>query len=195
MSTDDTIIIKKYANRRLYNTSTSKYIVLTDVVKLIEDGVEFRIEDAKSGEDLTRAILNQIIFEKETQSGEHFFPLDFQKQLIRFYNDTYGAMVPDYLAKSMAFFTEQRASVTEDMASVMAKNTKALMSVSQEMAAQNVEIMKQAFGMFMPGGSPSKPASEKPPENAAPDPNFEALQEQVDALQDQLKQMKSTSKE
>jgi len=185
---NDPIIIKKYANRRLYNTSTSKYIVLTDVIKLVEDGVEFRVEDAKSGEDLTRSVLNQIIFEKETQSGDFFFPLDFQKQLIRFYNDTYGAMVPDYLAKSMAFFTEHRNSMTDDMTKMMAENTKAFMTASQELTNQNVEMMRRAMGMFMPGSEPSET-----PEKAADASTLEALQGQVDALQAQLKQMKSDS--
>ena len=180
------IIIKKYANRRLYNTSTSKYIVLTDVIKLVEDGVEFRVEDAKSGEDLTRSILNQIIFEKETQSGDFFFPLDFQKQLIRFYNDTYGAMVPDYLSQSMSFFTEQRNSMTDDMSKMMADNTKAFMEVLQEITNQNVEMMRKAWSMFLP-----TEGQEEEPEKQADPSTLEALQNQVDALQEQLKSMKS----
>lgn len=186
MSDADTIIIKKYANRRLYNTATSKYIVLTDIVVLIEEGVEFRIEDAKSGDDLTRAVLNQIIFEKETQSGEHFFPLDFQKQLIRFYNDTYGAMVPDYLSKSMDFFTDQRKSMTDDMAAMMMKNTKAFMDASSQMTAKNIEMMKNTWGMMLPGGTDSET-----PEKEAEESTLEALQKQVDALQEQLKTLKS----
>ncbi|MEM0976083.1 MAG: polyhydroxyalkanoate synthesis repressor PhaR [Pseudomonadota bacterium] len=180
-------IIKKYSNRRLYNTETSSYIVLTDVIALIEEGVDFRIEDAKTGEDLTRSVLNQIIFEKETQSGAFFFPLDFQKQLIRFYNDAYAGMVPDYLAQSMAFFTEQRNGMTESMQSMMAENTKAFMDASQQLAEQNVEMMRIAWAAFLPDQSQGSV-----PEKSAEESRLEALQAQVDALQDELKKLRDT---
>ena len=183
------VIIKKYANRRLYDTSTSKYIVLTDIVRLVENGVAFRVEDAKSGEDMTRSVLNQIIFEKETQSGEFFFPLDFQKQLIRFYNDTYRAMVPDYLSRSMAFFTERRNAITDDMARMMADNAKAFMEVSQDITNQNLEIMGKTWSIFLPTHD-----NDRMPEEEADAPTLEALQNQVDALQEQLKALKSDRK-
>ncbi|MEO1562926.1 MAG: polyhydroxyalkanoate synthesis repressor PhaR [Pseudomonadota bacterium] len=182
------IIIKKYANRRLYDTATSKYIVLTDLVSLIEEGVDFRVEDAKTGEDLTRSVLNQIIFEKESQSGEFFFPLDFQKQLIRFYNDTYAGMVPDYLSKSMSFFTEQRSAMTEDMAEVLASNTRAFMDFSRQMAAQNVEMMRKTWSLFVPE-STQAPKSEAEGEET----DLEALQSQIDALQSQLEKMRDSN--
>ena len=88
------ILIKKYPNRRLYNTSTSQYIVLEDIVALIKEGTPFVIEDTKTGEDITRNILNQVIYERETAQNDYLFPLDVQKQLIMMYDDAYSKMMP-----------------------------------------------------------------------------------------------------
>ena len=99
---DDIIIIKKYPNRRLYNTATSTYIVLDDLVELVKSGKPFEIRDTKSGDDITREILNQIIFERETGKSNFHFPLEVQKQLIGMYDDTYGKMMPSYLKEPRA---------------------------------------------------------------------------------------------
>ena len=99
---DGTVLIKKYPNRRLYTPATSTYIVLDDIVDLIKSDVAFVIADTKTGEDITRSILNQIIFEQEIKPSDFHFSLDVQKQLIAMYGDAYGKMMPDYLSESNA---------------------------------------------------------------------------------------------
>src|ERR1700749_3674157 len=95
------ITIKKYANRRLYNTSTSTYVTLNDLAKMVKDGVEFNVYDAKSSEDLTRSVLTQIIVEEEGKAGQNLLPISFLRQLIGFYGDNMQWMVPKYLEQSM----------------------------------------------------------------------------------------------
>ena len=102
---DDLIIIKKYANRRLYDTSTSSYVTLDHLSELVREGREFEVRDAKSGEDLTRQVLTQIIFENETK-GEGALPLNFLRQLIGFYGGGAQAFLPSYLEMSMNSFAE-----------------------------------------------------------------------------------------
>merc|ERR1712137_514422 len=102
---DDLIIIKKYANRRLYDTSTSSYVTLDHLSELVREGRDFEVRDAKSGEDLTRQVLTQIIFENETK-GEGALPLNFLRQLIGFYGGGAQAFLPSYLEMSMNSFTE-----------------------------------------------------------------------------------------
>src|SRR5579871_3533446 len=96
----DPIIIKKYANRRLYNTGTSSYITLEQLCDMVKEGVEFEVRDARTGEDITRQVLAQIIFEEESK-GQHLLPIRFLRQLIRFYGDSLQAFLPPYLEMSM----------------------------------------------------------------------------------------------
>ena len=150
-------IIKKYPNRRLYNTSTSAYIVQKDIEALVRDGVDFRIDDAKTGEDITRSILNQIIFEQETRPTDFHFPLEFQKQLIGMYGDGYSNMVPNYLTESLKFFATEREKAAEKMGTTVSRNTQAMMDYTQALAKQNMEIFRRSWDMFgmMAGVSPS----------------------------------------
>lgn len=206
---DDRIVIKKYANRRLYNTQTSSYIVLADVIDLINDGKEFVIEDAKTGEDITRSILNQIIFEQETQPNTFLFPLEFQKQLIRLYNDTYGHMVPDFLTQSMSFFTAERESWQKNLTDMMAQNTEKMMRQSEELARRNMELFRKSWDIFGVMGKPGETAEgeasaeQGPPqgdEETAKEPpeenegkrsdELQEIQKQIDALQSRLKSLK-----
>ena len=90
------VIIKKYANRRLYNTQTSSYVTLDHLAKMVKDGTEFEVRDARTGEDITRSVLTQIIFEEEAK-GQSLLPIQFLRQLIRFYGDSLQAFVPGYL--------------------------------------------------------------------------------------------------
>ena len=139
------ILIKKYPNRRLYNTATSAYIVLEDIIDLVKSDTPFVIQDKKTGEDITRSILNQIIFEQEIKPNNYHFPLEVQKQLISMYGDTYGAMVPDYLTKSMDLFVSERSRMSEAVENVMGRNTQAMMEFSQNMARQNMELFKRSY--------------------------------------------------
>ncbi len=101
------IVIKKYANRRLYNTHTSSYVTLDHLCEMVKEGVEFEVRDARTGEDITRQVLAQIIFDEENK-GQHLLPLQFLRQLIRFYGDSLQAFVPSYLEMSMESFTKNQ---------------------------------------------------------------------------------------
>lgn len=187
------IVIKKYSNRRLYNTQASKYIVLQDVIDLVNKNTNFVIEDAKSGEDITRTILNQIIFEQETQPKAFLFPLEFQKQLIRMYDDAYGYMVPDFLTKSINYFTAERGQMANAWQQMMTDNTEKFLKQSEELAKQNMEIFRKSWEMF---GISDAPANEEASakhsnqDESIRDKSLNNLQDQIDALQKQLKSMK-----
>ncbi|MGI9363655.1 MAG: polyhydroxyalkanoate synthesis repressor PhaR [Rhizobiaceae bacterium] len=199
--TDSRILIKKYPNRRLYNTSTSSYIVLDDIIDLVKSGNPFVIEDTKTGEDITRTILNQIIFEQETKPANFHFPLEFQKQLIAMYGDSYGQMVPDYLTESLNLFAAERVRMNSTFESVVDRNTKAMMEYSQNLARQNMELFKRSWSMLGMTGSANQSSGEE--DAAKPDDQQEAegtnsrreseldqIQKQIDALQDRLKSLK-----
>ncbi|WP_189641337.1 polyhydroxyalkanoate synthesis repressor PhaR [Paramylibacter ulvae] len=186
-------MIKKYSNRRLYNTADSKYIVQQDVIDLINEGVNFKVEDAKSGEDITRAILNQIIFEQETQHQEFLFPLEFQKQLIRMYNDTYRHMVPGFLTQSINYFTQERSQMSQAWQQMMTHNAGAFVKQSQDMAKQNMEMFRKTWDVF--GLMKTTQEDDAPPEQEeAPEGDrndaLEQMQKQIDALQSQIKSIK-----
>ena len=199
-NSDAPILIKKYPNRRLYNTATSAYIVLDDVVDLVKSGQPFVIEDTKTGEDITRTILNQIIFEQETKPSNFHFPLEFQKQLIAMYGDTYGQMVPDYLTESLKLFAAERNEMGQAFESVVDRNTRAMMEYSQKLAQQNMEMFRQSWSMFgMTGQTPSSKTSENPKSSEAGkeastsprrEDELEQIQKQIDALQARLKSLK-----
>lgn len=188
------IKIKKYPNRRLYNTATSAYIVLDDIVLLVKEGVEFVIHDTKTGEDITRSILNQIIFERETKPSNYHFPLEVQKQLIGMYDDTYGKMMPDYLKESMNLFTAERERMSEAVESAFGRNTQAMMEFSQNMAKQNAEIFRRSWEMFS-GMAPStsdedKEQTEESSYELDREQELKDIQEKMDKLQQRLKSLK-----
>lgn len=109
-------VIKKYANRRLYHTGTSSYVTLEDLAGLVRAGEDFVVYDAKSGEDITRSVLAQIIFDEEAKDGQNLLPITFLRQLIRFYGDSMQALVPRYLEFSMENFTQEQSKFREQMA-------------------------------------------------------------------------------
>ncbi|PIB23543.1 polyhydroxyalkanoate synthesis repressor PhaR [Amylibacter kogurei] len=189
--TEKPVVIKKYSNRRLYNTADSKYIVQQDVIDLINEGVNFKVEDAKSGEDITRAILNQIIFEQETQHQEFLFPLEFQKQLIRMYNDTYRHMIPGFLTQSINYFTQERSQMSQAWQQMMTHNAGAFVKQSQDMAKQNMEMFRKTwdvFGLMKSAEENAEPDAE--PTKGDRDDALEQMQKQIDALQSQIKSIK-----
>ena len=201
VTADETVIrIKKYPNRRLYNTATSQYIVLEDIVELVRQGQEFVIEDTKTGEDLTRAILSQVIFERESAKADFHFPLDVQKQLIRMYDDAYAKMMPDYLRESMNLFVSERDKMKNAFEEMVEYNSKTMTRFGEQLAQQNMDYFKQAFDMFQAmsgmGMTPPEKASGVPEaepiseENTTNDSQLEELQNQIDQLQDQLKSIK-----
>lgn len=184
------ILIKKYPNRRLYNTATSAYIVLDDLVDLVKSGEPFEIRDTKSGEDITREILNQIIFERETGKSNFHFPLEVQKQLIGMYDDTYGKMIPGYLKESLDVFAAERERMKSTMENVVERNTKAMMDFSQNIARQNLEIFKRSWEMFGSATTVKEETAETGEDEVSNDEDLDEIQKQINELQERLKNLK-----
>ncbi len=195
---DNPILIRKYPNRRLYNTATSSYIVLDDVVELVKAGTPFVIEDKKTGEDITRTILNQIIFEQEIKPTNYHFPLEVQKQLISMYGDTYGALMPDYLTQSMKTFAAERSKLAEAVSDAVGRNTNAVVEFNKALAQQNMEMFRKSWEMFsaMTGATKSgntsteSQGSSSKAEKTDRSSQLDEIQAQIDALQDRLKALK-----
>ena len=145
------IIIKKYANRRLYNTQTSSYVTLDHLCEMVKEGVEFEVRDARSGEDITRQVLAQIIFEEENKGGQHLLPIQFLRQLIRFYGDSLQAFVPSYLELSMESFTKNQQEMREKFAEAF--GAKFGFKDFEKMSRQNIEMFERTMRMFSPFGS------------------------------------------
>jgi polyhydroxyalkanoate synthesis repressor PhaR len=156
------IIIKKYANRRLYNTQTSSYVTLEHLCDMVKEGVEFEVRDARTGEDITRQVLAQIIFEEENKGGQHLLPIQFLRQLIRFYGDSLQAFVPSYLELSMESFTKNQQEMREKFAEAF--GNKFGFKDFEKMSRQNIEMFERAMRMFSPFG-PSMGGWDKPMAN------------------------------
>ncbi len=178
------IIIQKYANRRLYNKATSSYITLEDLSKMVKDGVDFEVRDAKSGEDITRKVLTQIIFEEEGR-GQNLLPIQFLRQLIGFYGDRMQAFLPSFLEMSLDSFIRQQERLREGMTAV----TPPSMGVFDEQIRQNMVLFDRAMKMFTPFAfrADETPAAPPPPRPAAKDDDTLAeLKKQMTAMQEQL---------
>ncbi len=143
------IVIKKYANRRLYNTDTSSYVTLEDLCGMVKEGAEFIVYDAKSGEDLTRQILTQIIFEQESH-GEHLLPINFLRSIIGFYDNSLKGFVPHYLETSMQTFTKNQEKMNEMLGLGTMGSFGQVASQLEEIGKQNMEMFTKAFSMFTP---------------------------------------------
>lgn len=180
------IVIKKYANRRLYNTDKSSYVTLDDLAQMVRDGQDFEVKDAKSGQDITRSVLTQIIFEEESK-GQNLLPIKFLRQLIGFYGDSLEGFVPGYLEESMETFSKNQDQLREQVSSAITENP--LMSNFESMARGNVEWMENAIKMFSPfaanqsmnAGTESKPEP-APPKNS----ELNDLKTQLAEMQAQL---------
>ncbi len=180
------ITIKKYANRRLYNTATSSYVTLDDLCGMVKEGVEFTVHDAKTGEDITRSVLTQIIVEEEGK-GQNLLPIGFLRQLIGFYGDSLQGLLPRYLEESMTAFIQNQ----EQMRQYVQSTFGGMFPFNQveELGKRNMAMMEQAMKMFAPGDA-------EPPANAEVGPaaepkakegdRFDELQGKIDALQKQL---------
>ena len=177
---DATVIIKKYANRRLYNTQSSSYITLDHLAKMTREGVEFKVLDAKTGADITHSILTQIIMEEESASGEQMLPVNFLRQLIAMYGNSMQALVPHYLEASMDNFRSNQSKLREAFEDSMGNNPLA------KLAQQNLAMFKAAAAAFMPGLADEQPAAAAAaPEAAAAKPQDDELS----ALRAQMAEM------
>jgi polyhydroxyalkanoate synthesis repressor PhaR len=189
------VVVKKYANRRLYNTETSSYITLENLAEMVRVGRDFVVYDAKSSEDITRSVLTQIIVEEESK-GTSMLPTNFLRQLIGFYGDSLQGVVPRYLESAMSNFARQQ----QQMRQVMQQTFSPFLPMGvEEMGRQNIALMERAMSMFNPFARPGeavKPtdtaatASEPPMPIAesqpAPPPELDALRHEVEALRAQL---------
>lgn len=147
LASGDTVTIKKYANRRLYNTATSSYVTLEDLAKMVREGQDFLVFDAKSSEDLTRSVLTQIIFEQE-QKGQNLLPIPFLRQLISFYGDSLQGLVPSYLEMSMDSFTRERSKLLEKVTSAF--GGKERFDQFEDQIRRNISMFEEALRMFSP---------------------------------------------
>ncbi len=184
----DVVIIKKYANRRLYNTRTSAYVTLEDLAAMVREGVEFVVYDAKSNEDLTRQILTQIIFEEENR-GEALLPVQFLRQLIGFYGGQMQGVLPSYLEMSLANFSRQQEQFAGQMSRAFGTGSGA--TLMEEAARANMAMFERAMQMF-PGFAYPRPettssTAEPQPKPAAPaDEALEEMRRQMDEMRAQL---------
>ncbi|PWB91733.1 polyhydroxyalkanoate synthesis repressor PhaR [Methylocystis sp. MitZ-2018] len=155
--------IKKYANRRLYDTGTSTYVTLEDLAGMVKRGEDFVVCDAKTGDDITRPVLAQIIFEQEGKEGQSLLPIAFLRQLIRFYGDSMQMLVPSYLEFSIDKLTKEQQRFRDQFTSALgvggapfAEPTRAAFQSLEEQARKNMAVFRQALTMFNPFGVPTE---------------------------------------
>lgn len=177
------VVVKKYANRRLYNTESSAYITLDSLAEMVRAGRDFVVYDAKSGDDITRSVLTQIIVEEESK-GRAMLPTNFLRQLIGFYGDSLQGLVPRYLEQAMEAFAHQQQQMRLAMQQTMGN----LFPFGvPEVSRQNMAMMERAMGMFSPFFPTASPATPAAPETPAdPAAMLAALQAQIAELQRQL---------
>jgi polyhydroxyalkanoate synthesis repressor PhaR len=144
---EEPVTIKKYANRRLYNTGTSTYVTLEDLASMVKSGEDFVVYDAKSGEDITRSVLTQIIFEQENKEGQNLLPITFLRQLIRFYGDSMQMLVPRYLEVSIESLTREQEKLRQHMSQAFGGVG---FGPLEETVRRNMELFERTFAMFAP---------------------------------------------
>ena len=174
---DDTVIVKKYANRRLYNTRSSSYITLDDLARMTREGVDFRVLDAKTGNDITHQILTQIIMDEESSGGEQMLPIGFLRQLISMYGNSMQAMMPQYLEASMENFRANQQKLQDAFKSSVGPEA------FTRLAETNMAMFKAAASAFRPKGG------EAPPPASKPASDIDALREQMAAMQRKLDEL------
>jgi len=179
------VVVKKYANRRLYNTATSSYVTLDDLARMIKEGGDFVVKDAKTGEDLTRSVLTQIIVEQE-QKGQNLLPISFLRQLIGFYGDNMQFLVPGYLEQAMKAFARNQEQMRSNL-----RTTFGMFPFGQfeEIGKQNMAMFERALRMLSPAAlETSDPAdataknAAEPPKAEPEDPRLRRLEAQSEAL-------------
>ena len=178
----DAIIIKKYANRRLYNTASSSYITLEDLAKMVRENVEFQVLDAKTGDDITHQILTQIIMDEEASGGQQMLPVSFLRQLIGMYGNSMQAMMPSYLEASMTNFRENQSKIREAFEKGISATPFAAIHET------NMAMMRAAADAFMPGlGKGKDKAAAKPATDTSGE--IAVLREQMAAMQKKLDEL------
>lgn len=191
----ESIVIKKYANRRLYNTETSQYVTLDDLGAMVRADKDFVVYDAKSGDDLTHSVLTQIIVDQESRNdGQNMLPTPFLRQLIRFYDDQIGRMVPSYLQFSLENLVKEQEKIRSQFTAAFT-NPAVAFEAYQEQARKNMVMFEQAVAMWTSFGAAAQPGS-RPPDVPAPGdkPKIEAVPsaakgDEISELKAQLESM------
>jgi polyhydroxyalkanoate synthesis repressor PhaR len=179
------VVIKKYANRRLYNTQTSSYVTLDHLAAMVKDGTEFEVQDARTGEDITRSVPTQIIFEEEAK-GQSLLPIKFLRQLIRFYGDSLQTFVPGYLDMSMESFTKNQGAMRDRIAEALGGGNQMI----ENMTRQNLQLFENAMAMFTPFGAAGAKGEAAKAKPAAPQSDEVAdLKEEMEAMRRQLAEL------
>jgi polyhydroxyalkanoate synthesis repressor PhaR len=187
------VVIKKYANRRLYNTGTSTYVTLEDLAVMVKAGEDFVVFDAKTGDDITRSVLAQIIFEQENKEGQNLLPIAFLRQLIRFYGDSMQMMVPRFLEFSIDSLTRDQGKIRDQMTQAFGVGG---FGGLEEQARRNMEIFQRTFSMFTPFARPDEPAASEGSSTAAAASSggIDDLKRQMDDMQKKLDRLSDKNK-
>ena len=189
---EEPIKIKKYANRRLYNTGTSTYVTLEDLAVMVKAGEDFVVEDAKTGEDITRSVLAQIIFEQENKEGQNLLPIKFLRQLIRFYGDSIQTMVPRYLEVSMESLTREQEKFRQHLTQAFGATP---FGPIEDQVRRNLEMFERAFSMFTPFGKrESHSAEADKPSRSGGGGDIDELKHQLDELQKRFERLNDKDK-
>jgi polyhydroxyalkanoate synthesis repressor PhaR len=191
---EEPIKIKKYANRRLYNTGTSTYVTLEDLATMVKNGEDFTVEDAKTGEDITRSVLTQIIFEQENKEGaQNLLPINFLRQLIRFYGDSMQMLVPRYLEVSLDSLTREQEKFRHQIS--QAFGGMGAFGPLEDQVRRNMEMFERTFAMFAPFARQGGQAASDPDKAAKPGGagsgggDIDDLKRQIDEMQKRLDRM------
>ncbi|GAB2186593.1 polyhydroxyalkanoate synthesis repressor PhaR [Roseibium sp. LAB1] len=193
--TNEPTIIKKYANRRLYNTGTSTYVTLEDLAVMVKGEEDFVVYDAKSGEDITRSVLTQIIFEQEGK-GQNLLPVTFLRQLIRFYGDSMQGLVPSFLEYSMTSLTKEQEKLRSQMSEAFGATA---FEAIEDQVKRNTEMFERAMKMFMPfpaaGGDASASANPANPSKPAKSEgnDLDDMKRQLEDMQKKINQLSEKS--
>ena len=193
--TKEPVTIKKYANRRLYNTGTSTYVTLEDLAIMVKAGQDFVVFDAKTSEDITRSVLAQIIFEQENKEGQSLLPIAFLRQIIRFYGDSMQMLVPRYLEVSIESLTREQEKFRNQITQAFGGGP---FGALEDQVRRNMEMFERTFSMFAPfarQGQPSETTAEadktaKPAAaGAAPGGDIDDLKRQIDEMQKRIERI------
>ena len=203
------VVIKKYANRRLYNTASSSYVTLEHLSEMVKEGVDFVVFDAKTNEDITRSVLTQIIFDEESR-GQNLLPIQFLRQLIGFYGNSMQAFLPSYLELSLDSFTRQQERMRTQMGAIapglaqgLAPNLGAGLGTAagpqflEDQVKQNLAMFDRAMKMFSPFAyvrpEDSEVAAPAPaaPAPAATDDSLNDLKKKIEEMQEQISRLAS----
>ncbi|ENZ82064.1 MULTISPECIES: polyhydroxyalkanoate synthesis repressor PhaR [Caulobacter] len=195
------VIIKKYANRRLYNTASSSYVTLEHLSDMVKEGVDFVVYDAKTNDDITRSVLTQIIFEEENRGeGQNLLPIQFLRQLIGFYGNSMQAFLPSYLEMSLESFAKQQERLRGQLSN-LAPGKMPGMGVYEEQIRQNMALFDRAMKMFSPfayvrpedAAAPAEPPPAPPAASTSSDDSLADLKRQMEAMQEQLAKLANKS--